>query len=187
MALIEQAPDGVLLLGREGERLVEHYSFYAVFQTPQEYRIVAGHKVLGTLPVVMVMVPGMTIVFSGRRWRVTKIHDRDKVIEVTADQVGRPPMFGGAGGAVHDRVAKKMRDVLLGVGRPVYLDTTAVSLLEDARTECRRLGFSRSSICGIGQRHSLIATGVGTVKTSTLALALRARGYHDVMTYDGFP
>ena len=186
VALIEQAPDGVLLLGREGERLVEHYSFYAVFQTPQEYRIVAGHKVLGTLPVVMVMMPGMTIVFSGRRWRVTKIHDRDKVIEVTADRVGRPPMFGGSGGAIHDCVAKKMRDVLLGTDRPPYLDTTAVSLLEDARTEFRQLGFSRKSICGIGQRRSLIATGVGTVKTSTLALALRARGYHDVMTYDGF-
>ena len=185
VALIEQAPDGVLLLGREGERLVEHYSFYAVFQTPQEYRIVDGSRVLGTLPVVMVMVPGMTIVFSGRRWRVTRIHDRDKVIEVTADRVGRPPRFGGAGGAIHDRVANKMRDVLLGKGRFVYLDATADSLLKDARAEFRRLGFERTSVCGVGQRHSLIATGVGTVKTSTLGLALRAKGYN-VMTYDGF-
>ncbi len=185
VALIEQAPDGVLLLGREGERLVEHYTFYAVFQTPQEYRIVHGHKVLGTLPVVMVMVPGMTIVFSGRRWRITRIHDRDRVIEVAADRVGRPPRFGGSGGAIHDRVASKMRDVLLGKGRPVYLDATAASLLKDARAEFRRLGFERSSVRGVGPRHSLIATGVGTVKTSTLALALRATGYN-VMTYDGF-
>ena len=185
VALIEQAPDGVLLLGREGERLVEHYTFYAVFQTPQEYRIVNGHKVLGTLPVVTVMVPGMTIVFSGRRWRITRIHDRDKVIEVAADRVGRPPMFGGSGGAIHDRVASKMRDVLLGKGRPVYLDATAVSLLKDARAEFRRLGFEGGSVRGVGPRHSLIATGVGTGKTSTLALALRAAGY-SVMTYDGF-
>ena len=185
VALIEQAPDGVLLLGREGERLVEHYTFYAVFQTPQEYRIADGHKVLGTLPVVMVLVPGMTIVFSGRRWRITRINDRDKVIEVAADRVGQPPSFGGAGGAIHDRVASKMRVVLLGTGRPIYLNATAASLLEAARAEFQRLGFKRRSICGIGQRHSLIATGVGTVKTSTLALALRSRSY-DVMTYDGF-
>lgn len=184
-ALIEQAPDGILLLGREGERLVEHYSFYAVFQTPQEYRIVDGPKVLGTLPVVMVVVPDMTIVFSGRRWRITKVHDRDKVIEVTADRVGRPPKFGGAGGVIHDRVANKMREVLLGNDRPAYLDATAASLLKSARAAFRQLGFERSSIRGIGQRHSLIATGVGTVKTSTLALALRAKGY-SVMVYDGF-
>ena len=185
VALIEQAPDGVLLLGREGERLVEHYSFYAVFQTPQEYRIVDGHKLLGTLPVVMVVTPGMTIVFSGRRWRITRIHDGDRVIEVTADRVGQPPKFGGAGGAIHDRVANKMREVLLGEDRPVYLDATAAILLEGARAEFRRLGFERSSVRGIGQRHSLIATGVGTIKTSTLALALRAKGY-SVMTDDGF-
>ena len=36
VALLEQAPDGTLLLGPEGERLAEHYSFYAVFQSPEE-------------------------------------------------------------------------------------------------------------------------------------------------------
>lgn len=185
VALIEQAPDGILLLGREGERLVEHYSFYAVFETPQEYRIVDGHRVLGTLPVTMVMVPGMTIVFSGRRWRVTGMNDRDKVIEVTSDQVGRPPSFGGAGGSIHDRIADKMHQVLLGADRPVYLDSTAADLLEDARTAYRRLGFNIGALRDVGQRHALIATGVGTVKTTTLALALRARGYR-ILTYDGF-
>ena len=59
VALIEQAPDGALLLGRQGERLVEHYSFYAVFRTPEEYRIIADRKPLGTLPVIMILTPGV--------------------------------------------------------------------------------------------------------------------------------
>ena len=107
VALIEQAPDGALLLGRQGERLVEHYSFYAVFQTPEEYRIIADGKPLGTLPVIMILAPGMTIIFSGRRWRIIDIHDKDKVIEVTADRIGRSPPFGGDGGLIHDRVVEK--------------------------------------------------------------------------------
>ena len=49
--LIEQSDDGMLLLGRVGEKLVEHYSFYAVFQTPEEYRLISGGKELGTLPI----------------------------------------------------------------------------------------------------------------------------------------
>ena len=69
-ALIEQAPDGTLLLGREGERVVEHYSFYAVFQTPQEYRVVHNTKTLGTIPVDMPLTPeplAKLSIDSGRR------------------------------------------------------------------------------------------------------------------------
>ena len=110
VGLIEQAPDGSLLLGPQGERLVEHYSFYAVFQTPEEYRIITQGKQLGTIPVNMILTAGMTIIFSGRRWCITEIHDRDKVIEVIADRMGRAPRFGGGGGVVHDEVAKKMKE-----------------------------------------------------------------------------
>ncbi|MCY4221862.1 MAG: DEAD/DEAH box helicase [Thiotrichales bacterium] len=185
VALIEQAPDGALLLGRQGERLIEHYSFYAVFQTPEEYRIIADGKPLGTLPVIMILTPNMTIIFSGRRWRITEIHDKDKVIEVTADQVGRPPNFGGDSGLIHDRVMEKMRDVLSGADLPIYIDESAARLLEDARAEFRRLDIVRKPICGLGKRSCLIATWRGTVKTSTLALALQAMGYK-AETYDGF-
>ena len=185
VALIEQAPDGTLLLGQQGERLVEHYSFYAVFRTPKEYRIIADGKPLGTLPVMMILSLGMTIIFSGRRWRITGIHDRDKVIEVTADRVERPPRFGGDSGAIHDRVVEKMKEVLSDADLPVYLDERAACLLEDARSEFRRLDIVRRSIWEIGERSSLIATWKGTIKNSTFALALQAMGY-TVATYDGF-
>ena len=185
VALIEQAPDGVLLLGRQGERLVEHYSFYAVFQTPEEYRIIADRYSLGTLPVLMVLIPGMTIIFAGRRWRITEINDEHKVIEVTADRTGRPPLFGGDGGLIHDKVVEKMKEVLFGAGVPVYVDGTAASLLEDARSECRRLDLVQQPICQIGERSYLIATWAGTVKTSSLAFVLRAMGYM-AEVHDGF-
>ena len=63
-ALIEQAADGTLLPGREGERLVEHYSFFAVFHTPQEFRVVHDVKTLGTIPVSVPLVPDLTIFLS---------------------------------------------------------------------------------------------------------------------------
>ena len=185
VALVEQAPDGTLLLGREGERLVEHYGFYAVFQTTEEYRVVVGRKSLGTLPLAAVLTPGMTIVFSGRRWRIVEIRDREKIIEVSADRGGRPPPFGGSGGMIHDRVAEKMMEVLGGTARPVYIDETAARLLENARTECRRLDLVARPVCRLGEQSSLVATSSGTVKTATLGLALRAMG-HRVEIHEAF-
>ena len=49
--LILQLSSGELALGDRGENLVGHYTFYAVFKTPEEYRIVVEGKTLGTLPV----------------------------------------------------------------------------------------------------------------------------------------
>jgi len=185
VALIEQGADGTLLLGKAGERITEHYSFYAVFQTPEEYRIIADHQQLGTLPISMVLTQDMTIVFSGRRWRILRIHDREKIIEVTSDRVGKPLSFGGEGGLLHDRVVAEMRNVLKGTEVPVYLDAMATELLEDARVTFQRLNLDETYVVKIGERHALIATWVGTIKSSTLALVLSGMGY-SVDCYDGF-
>ena len=186
MALIEQSPDGDLLLGRQGEWLVEHYSFYSVFQTPQEYRIIADGKTLGTLSIPRILTSGMTIIFSGRRWRITKICDEDKVVEVTADRTGRPPNFSGNdGGLIHDRVVDKMKEVLASVYIPAYLNNTGVQLLKDACSEFQRLNFTQQPIHKVGKGRCIVFTGVGTIKTSTLALILESMGY-ETDTWDGF-
>ena len=184
VGLVEQAPDGVLLLGPKGERIVEHYNFYAVFQTPKEFRITNNGKMLGTFPIHMVLAPGMTIIFSGRRWRVTAIHDREKVIEVVPDPTGRPPSFGGSGGLIHDKIVEKMREIFDGSHVPIYLDQHAIKILGDARAQYHRLGLNNRVVCEIGERSRLIATWAGTIKTSTLALTLRAKGYRTTV-HDG--
>ena len=42
--LIVQSSDGTLLLGVKGERIVNHYSFYTAFVTPEEYHLVSGGR-----------------------------------------------------------------------------------------------------------------------------------------------
>ena len=185
VALIEQSPDGTLLLGREGERIVEHYSFYAVFETPEEYRVTFNGRPLGTIPITVPLVPEMTIVFSGRRWSVVAVHDREKVVLVKPSAGGRPPLFAGDFGVIDDRIVRRMRAVLERNDTPRYLDAVAAELLEEGRATYRHLGLSRRRIVDLGERHYLLATWDGTVRTATLALALRSHGFH-VGTYDGF-
>ncbi|QIE47961.1 DEAD/DEAH box helicase (plasmid) [Pseudohalocynthiibacter aestuariivivens] len=183
--LIEQAGSGLLLLGPAGEKLVEHYSFYAVFQTPEEFRLVAEGRDLGTLPIDNVLAPGMLLIFSGRRWVVQEIHDREKIIVVKPAKAGVPPVFGGDAGDIHDKVIDRMFAVLEGDSSPAYMDKVSLMMLEEARAHYEQLGFRANNIHTIGEHTSVIATRVGTVKTSTLALALRSEGF-SVEQHDGF-
>ena len=183
-ALLEQARDGLLLLGRLGEKLVEHYSFYAVFQTPEEFRILHGSHELGTLPIDNILAPGMLLIFSGRRWLVQSVHSEDKAIMVTPAHAGVPPTFGGDGGQIHDRVIARMFNLLAQPYCPPWLDTTAKELLQQARSNYARMLF-KHGVLQLGKTTSVVATACGTVRTTTLALALRSFGYQ-VQQYDGF-
>ncbi|MCF8709594.1 ATP-dependent helicase Lhr and Lhr-like helicase [Sphingobium faniae] len=184
-ALIEQADDGLLLLGAMGEKLVEHYSFYAVFQTPEEYRLISGGKELGTLPIDNLIAPGMLLIFSGRRWLVLEVHDRDRIIMVSPAKAGVPPLFGGDPGNIHDRVIERMFDILENQNCLVYMDATARELLEEARSHYAQLRFNPGRIAQLDENAAVLATRTGSIRTTTLALALRAAGF-TVQTHDGF-
>ncbi|MAZ17633.1 MAG: ATP-dependent helicase [Ahrensia sp.] len=185
VALIEQAPDGMLLLGEKGEKLVEHYSFYAVFSTPEEYRLVCDGKEIGTIPVDNILVPGTLLIFSGRRWQVIELHETEKIILVKPAEAGIPPKFGGDPGDIHDCIIQRMFMLYVDDNIPVYLDKTAVELLTEARAQFEHLGFERTSVVETGEGISWIATRQGSVGNLTLMLALQSAGFK-VQLHDGF-
>ncbi|KRW96644.1 helicase-related protein [Paracoccus sp. MKU1] len=181
-ALIEQAGNGILLLGGKGEKLVEHYSFYAVFQTPEEYSLQNGAEKLGTLPVDNILAPGSLLIFSGRRWQVREIHADARLIVVDPAKAGVAPDFAGNPGLIHDRVIQRMFHILGDRAVPVYLEPLAVALLEQARSSYSALGSER--IHELSPRAFLLMTRRGTVVSTTLALALQSVGFR-VQPYDG--
>ena len=142
MQLITQLGNQQLVLGIVGERIVGHYTFYAVFKTPEEYRLVAGSKTLGTLPVTTLLLPEQYIIFAGIRWQVKDIDMDKKVIYVSAVQGGgQPPDFDGGGDmSIHDRVRQEMYDILssgdyrisVGDKKVDFADKTARELFKES-------------------------------------------------------
>lgn len=185
VALIEQASDGLLLLGKIGESLVEHYSFYAVFKTSDEYRLITNGQELGSIPIDNVMRPGTLLIFSGRRWVVQEVSEREKVIVVLPAKAGVPPMYDSAPGIIHDMIINKMFEILRSDHIPIYLDSCAISLLNEARANFGLLKFARGQIACLGEKTYLIATQCGTVKSTTLAFALQSYGFQ-TQNHDGF-
>lgn len=173
--LIEQAADGTLLPGEEGERLIQGREFYAVFQTPEEYKVVTDRgRELGTVPVENPILPAQLIIFAGRRWRVLEVNPERREIMVSRARGGRPPSFGGSGVPPHDAVIAEMRRIYTSEAVPPYLDAQAQALLAEARHTFQRLKLAERSVVAHGD-NLLLFPWVGARGQSGLLLSLMAR------------
>jgi len=173
--LIQQSQDGLLLLGLAGERLVNHYSFYPVFQTPEEYRIMTSGSTLGTLPIDFPLVEGMYLIFAGRRWFVRSVDQEHKVVDVVRALGGRLPKFGGNPGLIHSRVRQEMYRIYCSDEVPVFLDATARDLLLEGRANFARYNLNQTSIVPYGNQ-TLLFFWAGDVVLNTILVQLVTSG-----------
>jgi ATP-dependent Lhr-like helicase len=170
--LLDQASDGTLLPGIEGERLIESRDIYAVFLTLEEYKVVAaGGRSIGQVPVDNPVVPGQFMILAGRRWRVLEVDASRKEILVAPAHGGLPPKFGGEPRPPSDAVVAEMRRIYDTVAVPTFLDRAAIDLLAEARTTFDRLGLRHSSVARHGDS-LLLFPWVGERRQQALLLAL---------------
>lgn len=150
--LLMQERSGLLLPGRAGEQLMNHYTFYAAFGTTEEFQVVASGNRIGTMPVSTSVAPGTLVTFGGRTWRVVDVHhDEARLLVAPASGLGAPPGFSGAVAPVSDGVRRRMFEVYTGNDSPAYLDEAASILLEEARNEFRAQGLAQSSVLEVGE------------------------------------
>lgn len=174
--VLTQTSDGTLLLGPLGERTVNHYTFYAAFAAPEEYRLFTKGRLLGTMPADHALYTGALLIFGGRRWKVSSVNRTQKTIEVVPASGGRPPQFTGSTGGVHDRVRAEMRAVLASKQIPRYLSAPAASLLAEARGAYARYRLANHSILQAGP-HTALFPWTGSRTTLTLAAQLSAADF----------
>lgn len=173
--LVVQEGSGLLLHGVTGERLVNHYSFYAAFTSTEEYRLIGDGRPIGSLPVDKLLVEGSLLIFGGRRWRVLAVDTARKVITLTRTRGGKAPRFTGDGPTVADRVRRQMLLVLTRPEVPAYLDGTAQRLLAEARATFADLNLDTHTIFGT-ETETLVLPWRGDDIMSTLALAFTSHG-----------
>ena len=173
---IMQDSSGLLLHGRVGEKIVNHYSFYASFATPEEFRIVARGKSLGTLPVMMMLKSGQRMLFAGRTWIVEEVDEEKKVIFVQRAPGGVPPVFSGGGGRVHTKVRHRMYELLLSNHMPVYLDSTASKFLTQARSYFVKNHLQDTKYIDQGGQLTLL-TWLGDNSNEALCCLLASQGF----------
>ena len=66
--LVEQVPQGELILGLLGERITASFDFYAAFQSADEFVIRSGQEEIGKLPATIIPPVGEHFVLAGKHW-----------------------------------------------------------------------------------------------------------------------
>lgn len=177
--VIVQDHTGLLLLGALGEKLVNHYSFYAAFTSDEEYRIVYRGKNLGSLPMSRAVTLDSYLIFAGKRWRVEAVDEQQKVIAVLPDKGGKAPLFFGGGSRPHDKVREEMREVLRTRQPVAFLDAIAADLLAEAQFHYQQLDLDANPIIQMG-KEILLFSWKGDNAQDTLALMFKERGLRAV-------
>jgi len=107
---ISRTENGGLIVGLAGERVVNSYKFYAVFQENIEYTVRTGSEQLGTI--VKPPPVGDKIAIAGRVWVVDEVDHKKREVFCTLVKGNIPAFFGLVAGDIHTRILERMYGVL---------------------------------------------------------------------------
>ncbi len=146
LQLVEQTPDGVMILGLEGEAITADRSFFAAFQSSEELCVLHDDRHLGSLAADLVPPAGENLLLGGRRWEVVEVRDTEGIVLVKPSTHPRVPYFKGDRGEIHDRVVQEMLSVLKDTDESEWLDESAKILLRCSRTFALRSRVGETGI-----------------------------------------
>lgn len=136
---IQRTENGGLILGLAGEKVVNNFKFYAVFQENEEFSVHAGSEELGTI--VKPPPVGDKIAIAGRVWVVEDI-DRKRHQVYCHGVDGRiPAYFGDVAGDIHPHILHRMRKALAESTVYPYLLNNAKARLTQMRDTCNIAGI----------------------------------------------
>lgn len=157
---IQQTERGGLIVGLAGERIINSFKFYGVFQESEEYTVRNESQELGT--VVAPPPPGEKIALAGHVWRVLEVDRKRHLIYCELVKGKVPAYFGECPGDLHTRVLERMRQVLKEDRSYPYLMKNAVARLQQARYTARQSGAADDVLIFLGGKMWCLLPWLGT-------------------------
>ena len=145
---VNRTENGGLIVGLAGERIVNSYKFYAVFQENIEYAVRAGSEELGTI--VKPPPVGDKIAIAGRVWVVEEVDHQKREVYCALVKGNIPAYFGDVAGDIHTRILERMYGVLAERKSYPYLMPHAVCRLQDARESFLHAGMADHPLVSLG-------------------------------------
>ncbi|MCB2380492.1 DEAD/DEAH box helicase [Hymenobacter sp. BT635] len=130
-----EALPGELIIGVEGEFVVNSRDFYSVFRTEPAFKVVHAGKTVGEIPFSPQVQEGENMLLAARIWKILYVDMSAKRIEVAPANDGKRPKFFGGGGVVHACIRERMLQLLVSSSQHAEMDPTSQEALRTLRQE----------------------------------------------------
>ncbi len=168
-----------VIIGVEGEKVVNSREFYSVFKTEENFKVVNAGNKIGEIPFSPQVIEDENILLSAKIWKIKFVDQKAKKIEVIPTKDGKKPMFFGGGAVVHQRIREKMFEVLYSKTEYDFLDQPSLDEIEMMRKdfavfEIKHLQFERPVLTA--EKHLQLFTFTGTQINRTIQMLLNIAG-----------
>ena len=173
-----------VIIGVEGEKIVNSRDFYSVFKTEENFKVVNAGNTIGEIPFSPQIIEDENILLSAKIWKIKFVDHKAKKIEVIPTKDGKKPMFFGGGATIHQRIREKMLEILYSKTEYDFLDQPSCD-----ETEILRKDFSVFNIQNLqsdrpllsAEKHLQLFTFTGTRINRTIQLLLNISGIKNIL------
>lgn len=171
---LQRTEHGGLIIGREGEKIVNSHKFLTVFTAPEYLLVKDENRTIGTVDKVYPV--GIRFALAGVAWETVDVNEKSKVIFVKrVPGISVVDWNVDFNAELHTVLVKKVRSVLKGDDVYEYLSIRCKERLDEIRYICRNSGILDNLVTPLSERKYAVFPWIGTRQILTLNYALRKR------------
>jgi len=122
-----------VIIGLEGEKIVNSRNFYSVFQTEAELKVMHKGRKIGAVPYSPQIRENENILLAAQIWKIKFLDFKSHKIEVIKALDGKKPVFFGGNINIHPRIREKMFELLVHHTKHSVLDESCLEIIKEMR------------------------------------------------------
>jgi len=172
---LQRTENGGLIIGREGEKIVNSHKFLTVFLAPEYLLVKDENRTIGTVDKVYPV--GTRFALAGLSWETVEVNAKSKVIFVKrVPGISVVDWDVDFNADIHTMLVRKIRNVLKDDGTYPYLSERCKERLAEIQYITRNSGILDNLVTRLSGKKFAVFPWVGTRQLVTLHYALLKRG-----------
>ena len=166
LQFVEDSQEKNVIIGLKGERIINSFKFYAVFQDVESFTVKCESQEIGTI--TKSPPEGERFALAGRTWEVIELDVKRKIIYVKKVEGKMTIEWPGEYGVVHTKIVERIKRALEEETIYPYLLENAQKRLKEARDLVKKTNLFKYPLAHLGGYSYAFFPWLGTVSFRTL-------------------